>query len=44
MTMYEDPFAQVRDSVKSMDVGEVAKQRWNGCPTGDGRVEVCFVE
>ena len=22
-----------------MDVGKVEKQRWNGCPTGDGRVE-----
>ena len=26
------------------DVGEVEKQRWNGCPTGDGRVEGSFVE
>ena len=27
-----------------MDVGEVEKQRWNGCPTGDGRVEGNLVE
>ena len=26
-----------------MDVGEVKKHRWNGCPTGDGRVEGVFV-
>ena len=29
--------------VRAMDVGEVKKQRWNGCLTGDGRVEGSFV-
>ena len=32
----------VMDTVKSMDVGVVKKQRWNGCPTGDGRVDGRF--
>ena len=25
-----------------MDVGKLEKQRWNGCPTGDGRIEGIF--
>ena len=24
--------------------GQVEEQRWNGCPTGDGRVEASFVK
>ena len=31
------------EGVRTMDVGEVEKQRWNGCPTGDGRFESIFV-
>ena len=27
-----------------MDVGEMEKQRWNGCPTGDRRVKGNLVE
>ena len=27
-----------------VNVGEVEKQRWNGYPTGDGRVEHSFVK
>ena len=30
--------------VRMVEVGTVEEQRWNGCPTGDGRVEVCFVD
>ena len=30
--------------IRTVDVGEVEKQRWNGCPTGDGRVEGSFVD
>ena len=26
-----------KSSARVVDVGEVEKQRWNGCPTGDGR-------
>ena len=28
---------RARTTVRTVDVGEVEKQRWNGCPTGDGR-------
>ena len=32
----------VHTFVRTVDVGEVEKRRWNGCPTGDGRVDGRF--
>ena len=31
------------EHVRTVDVGQVKKQRWNGCKTGDGQVEGSFV-
>ena len=41
---FGDPLLGSRTGVRTVDVGVVKKQRWNGCPTGDGRVEASFVE